>query len=186
MDNDYIMERKKSYDSHLPFDVEAWCNILSGYTAESEFIPINESLAKAFINYYQNRFNSKDVFTKEDYLELQRLENELSSVMKQFGSAFVRLSSRSPKDGMPLEDNGISEEYERIYSFLKEKYPPSVDLEDANLKFVACSEAQGKSLKMSTAPHAMNMMLTSERVFVDLLRIIDVPQPWRMNVVVRK
>ena len=46
---------------------------------------------------------------------------------------------------------------------------------DANIKFIAnCKTLEKKGLKCNSAKEALNLILTSERVYVDLLDELDI------------
>jgi hypothetical protein len=50
----------------IDFDVEAWYPILQCQKFYNEFILISPSIAQAFINYYQIRYNPKNLLNLND------------------------------------------------------------------------------------------------------------------------
>jgi hypothetical protein len=58
---------------HIDFDVEAWYPILQCQIFYTEFIPISPSIAQAFANYYQTRYNSKNLLSLNDLQLIQSI-----------------------------------------------------------------------------------------------------------------
>jgi hypothetical protein len=58
---------------HIDFDVEAWYPILQCQIFYTEFIPISPSIAQAFANYYQTRYNSKNLLSLNDLQVIQSI-----------------------------------------------------------------------------------------------------------------
>ena len=171
--DEYYIRRLEKRHGHIDFDVESWYPILRSETFLTRFIPLSPSIARAFVNYYQTRYNSKNLLTPADLEHIRSIESELAKNIS--GGAFVRLSSRSPKDGNPLD----AEQFDRVYQGelrrLQEESPAEMDSNSgkANLQFIAFSAAQSQCLKVSTAAEALSLILSSERVFVDLLEALD-------------
>ncbi|CAF2143705.1 unnamed protein product [Rotaria magnacalcarata] len=167
---------------HIDFDVEGWYHILEYQTFHTEFISISPSTARAFVNYYQTRYNSKRVFNTNDLRSIQSIQHQLNQKIfnlraNQFQSSgnFIRLSSRSPKDGNPLDSQKLVQLYHQEFENLKLKYPNEYDSIEgkANMQLIAYSNAQMKSLKVTNEVEALNLILSSERVFIDLLEALD-------------
>jgi len=115
---------------HIDFDVETWYKILSCQTFYTEFIPISPSIAQAFVNYYQTRYNSKKFLNCNDLQLIQSIQRQLKQQIfdsktniLQINGAFIRLSSRSPKDGDPLNSKTLIRFYHQELSTLQTKYP---------------------------------------------------------------
>ncbi len=114
--DDQLLKRCKN----VYFDVETF------YT---EFIPIFPSLAQAFINFYQTRYTSNKLLNSNDIQLIISIQNQLkeqifNSKTNQFqnNETFIRLSSRSPKDGMPLGSRKIRQFYHQKLNELQIKY----------------------------------------------------------------
>jgi hypothetical protein len=80
-------------------------------------------------------------------------------------AAFMRLCGRSPKDADPLNPEKVLEEFEEQFASLTKKYP-ELDPEDPNTKFAAFTKVNW--MKVTCAREVMNLLLTSERVHVDM------------------
>ena len=100
---------------------------------------------------------------------LQQLEIDIARHMAAFkdGAVFVRVSDRSPKDGMPLLAQG------ETVSACFEKALATCPPDDANAKMVILSDLQLRLLRCGSPRQVMNLLLTSERVIVDLLLALD-------------
>lgn len=173
LSNDYYIRRILKRNGHIDFDVETWYPILESETFTTRFISISPSLARAFVNSYQTRYNSKNLLTSTDLEEIQRIENDLKEQM--IGDVFIRLSSRSPKDGNPLDKQRLNQIYHLELTRLQEEYPNEMNSNEgiANMKFIAYSSAQSQCLKVTTAEEGLALILSSERVFMDLLEALD-------------
>jgi hypothetical protein len=62
---------------HIDFDVEALYPILQCQTFYTEFIPISPSIAQAFVNYYQTRYNSKNLLSLNHLQLIQSIQYQL-------------------------------------------------------------------------------------------------------------
>ena len=167
---------------HIPFDVEAWYSILQSQTFYTEFIPISPSIARAFVNFYQTRYNSKQLLNSADLSSIQTIQQELKEKIFQSSSnrfhvdgCFIRLSSRSPKDGTPLDPHVLPRLYHEQLNKLQAAHPDEYGSAEnrANMQLIAYSNAQFYTLKVTNEVEAMNLILSSERVFIDLLRALD-------------
>ncbi|CAM2712487.1 unnamed protein product [Rotaria socialis] len=167
---------------HIDFDVEAWYNILECQTFHTEFLSISPSTARAFVNYYQARYNSKRFFNTNDLRLIQSIQRQLNQKIFNLGANrfqingnFIRLSSRSPKDGNPLDSQKLVQLYHQELEILKVKYPNEYDSIEgkANMQLIAYSNAQMRCLKVTNEIEALNLILSSERIFIDLLEALD-------------
>jgi len=109
-------------DENVYFDVEGWYEILRNETFPTEFIPISQSMTQAFVNYYQTRYSSTKMLNSNDIELIQSMENQLKQRISN-NEIFIRLSSRSPKDGKPLDPQKISQIYRQKFEELKIKNP---------------------------------------------------------------
>ncbi|CAF3734952.1 unnamed protein product [Rotaria sp. Silwood1] len=195
---------------HIHFDVEAWYNILQCQTFYTEFISISPSIAQAFVNYYQTRYNSKKLLNSNDLQLIQSVQHQLNqqifnSKTNQFkiNGTFIRLSSRSPKDGSPLNSQKLIQLYHQELERLQVKYPNEYDSIEgkANMQLIAYCYAQFHCLKVTNELEALNLILSSERIFIDLLEALDCQQvldnhitnmnniklhDWNTNIIIRE
>ena len=173
LSDEYYIRRLAKRHGHIDFDVESWYPILESETFTTRFIPMSPSIARAFVNYYQTRYNSKNLLTSADLEHIRCIESELEQNIS--GGAFVRLSSRSPKDGNPLDGERFDRVYQDELRRLQEDHPAEMESSEgrANLQFIAFSAAQSQCLKVTTAPEALSLILSSERAFFDLLEALD-------------
>ncbi|CAF1454101.1 unnamed protein product [Didymodactylos carnosus] len=144
---------------HIHFDVEAWYKILQCQTFYTEFIPISPSIAQAFVNYYQTRYNSKKLLNLNDLELIQSIQYH-------------------PKDGNPLNSQALIQLYHQELNRLQAKYLNECDSIEgkANMELIAYCYAQFHCLKVANEFEALNLILTSERIFIDLLRALDCQQ----------
>ena len=167
---------------HITFDVEAWYEILKGETFYTEFVSLSPATARAFVHYYQTRYNSKKLLTIGDLQLIESMQDQLKEQIfnpetNRFHAdgSFIRLSSRSPKDGTPLDSQTLIRFYHQELNILQLNQPEECDTAEgrANMQLIAFSNAQFQCLKVKDELEALNLILSSERVFIDLLDALD-------------
>ncbi|CAF0942250.1 unnamed protein product [Adineta ricciae] len=190
----YKLERQRQ---HIPFNVESWYPILKVQTFHTEFLSISPSIAQAFVNYYQARYNSKTVLFTHEHLNLiESIENQLKNKLfhRPINEYFIRLSSRSPKDGDCLNQQLLKDIYDQELHRLKENYPNEYDTieSQSNMQMIAFCSAQFECLKVTNEREALNLILSSERVFIDLSdalqceKLDDEKIPWNNHLILRQ
>jgi D123 len=195
---------------HINFDVEAWYGILQSETFYTEFVSLSPALAEAFVHYYRTRYNSKPLLTVADLRLIESMQDQLKQKIFnpnknrfQANGSFIRLSSRSPKDGTPLDAQALIRSYQKELNMLQAKHPEECDTAEgrANMQLIAYSNAQFQCLRVTNELEALNLILSSERVFIDLLEALDCQQvadhtemnsagiqlhDWNNNIIVRQ
>ncbi|CAF1316461.1 unnamed protein product [Rotaria sordida] len=215
--NNTIKTARGRYDDQLLkrcenvyFDVEAWYRIIQSETFYTEFIPISPSIAQAFVNFYQTRYSSTKLLNFNDIQLITSIQNQLkeqifNSKTNKFQSngTFIRLSSRSPKDGKPLDYQKISQFYNQKLNELQVQYLDEYKSIEgkANMQMIAYCYAQFHSLKVTDEIQAFNLILSSERVYYDLIEVLDCQQvkdnkvaninniklhDWNNNIIIRE
>jgi hypothetical protein len=182
--------QKKSI--HFPYDFDRWFARLKQFTFRSDVLPITPPTARAMVKFYQHYFNIKHDLTREDVQLLKELEENIESsirsINKQVGGnngVFVRMSNRSPKDGAVLlpKDKTIASIYETALK--------GIDEDDNNNKMVAICDVQMQLLRCTESKQVLNLLLTSERVYADLLLALDCQEAskndeWSTSVILRE
>ena len=189
------------------FDVEGWYKILQSETFYTEFIPISPSTAQSLVNFYQTRYMSRKSLNSDDIQLIQSIQHQLkeqifNSKTNQFQNhdTFIRLSARSPKDGKALDSRKISQFYNEKLNKLQIEYPDEYKSikGKANIQRIAYYYGQFYSLKVTDEVQALNLILTSERVYYDLIEVLDCEQvkenkvnniklyDWNNNIIIRQ
>merc|ERR1711998_357104 len=181
---EYVAQKQADRKAHLAFDVESWYPLLEDLTFYTHFLPLSPAHARAITAFYGARYNSRqEEFHPEHAVGLRDLRRVLGEVLqrrefKETG-AFVRLSSRSPKDGVPFKQVDVRRAYQEalgaITSQEQEGSPgehQSNNQPDENLKMRALSRASASYWRVRSGDDAMSLLLSSERVFVDLNRAL--------------
>jgi len=160
------LERKME---HFPFDIERWYPSLASVTFDSKFLNLPHEVAQAFVNYYQRRYNKKDHLTPDDCRQIRafqpKLEEAIRSVNSPSGKVFVRLSNRSPKDGTRP---GVD-----VKSLVRQELEKIPGNPDANARMIAICRASRALIAVRDADEALELILSSERVFRDLILALD-------------
>ncbi|CAF1126705.1 unnamed protein product [Adineta ricciae] len=170
--DEQLLKRSKNVN----FDVEAWYKIIKSETFHTKLLPVSPSLAQAFVNFYQTRFMLKTSLTLHDVELIQSMRHQLKEqIFNSNHTSFIRLSARSPKDGKPLDSGKIGEFYQEKLSELQAKYPNEYQTTKgkANIQTIALYYAQFHSLKVTNEDQALNLIFTSERIYHDLIEILD-------------
>ncbi|KAL7519762.1 hypothetical protein ACHAWX_004520 [Stephanocyclus meneghinianus] len=168
---------------HRPFDFDNYYKDIQDETFKSTIIPIDPTTAEAMVSYYQQRYNHRNRLSYDDVDKLKTLRQTIEdTIQDKFNGqpVFCRMTNRSPKDGEPSAHIGELQQYyqEELNSLTatanhcKENAPSACD-DIANLKMVAASAAQLRSLRCECADDVMNLLLSSERVFVDTLLALN-------------
>lgn len=190
-------QKRKEYLHGAQFDCEKWSAELeqAGLSFKTRFLPLSIEEAKAIVSYYrQHSLKWKNACTLQYVQLLKDVEQRIQeTIEKEFSSSqhvFVRLSSRSPKDA-PLFEGMNTLCHDRLttlyvqklkhaYKLAPEKLPSleSCTLSPTwfNREYTTLWEALKESLKVQNAKEAMDLILNSERVFLDLLAALEFPE----------
>lgn len=176
---------------HLPFDFDQWYTKLKDHTFESEILSIKPEVALAMKHYYGQKFLHRHQLTEKDMQLLIELEQHIQKVLDtKFANqkVFVRMSDRSPKDGLPLlkENESIESTFEKAIADLDQANPNYL-----NSKMIRLTEAQMQLLQCQNAKEVLNLLLSSERVFEDLSLALECKEfnaddQWLTSIIVRQ
>jgi len=173
------------------FDVEKWYTYLEAETFPTIFFPLEPEEISAILHTY-TLHNKKDLSSSEEeqikgakkvisHLE-DKLDRELPRNVSLRGGAFVRLSTRSPKDAvlmLPALKNELQNELRDI--------PPG----DENADSIAWYCAVIKAMRVKTGKEILDLLLNSSRVHHDLSRWVAATQEtpenvFPMNIILRE
>ena len=168
-------QRRANWDhkyrhQNMSVDMDVWYPFLKSITFKTYFIPLKYREAEAVINfnYYRNK-KQKDRFTKKDIQILRELEKKVDHFFETYddlkNGAMFRLSGRSGKD-MDYYDN------KKIYALYQENLEKvskklGKDKTDINTKYVSITTLMNR-FKVNCGKDVLNVLLTSERLFLDL------------------
>jgi len=169
------------------FEMDQYYDKLSKYTFKTRFVQLEVEETKAWREY--NRGGKLDSIQEANLNSLkQKLENEISFFVKSGSNAFVRLSTRSPKDAadkipsklIPLFVNQLKIQMETSKSEGKEL--------DNNDKLIALRKAFFQVMSVKSAEEVMNLMMFSSRAVSDIKRALDYidKTPWNLKLIVRE
>eukprot|EP01006_Ploeotia_vitrea_P010238 TRINITY_DN26571_c0_g1_i1.p1 TRINITY_DN26571_c0_g1~~TRINITY_DN26571_c0_g1_i1.p1 ORF type:complete len:463 (-),score=34.42 TRINITY_DN26571_c0_g1_i1:46-1404(-) len=207
--------------AHRHFDVEDWFEVLSDNEKHFfVFLPIERPLAHAMIHCYQRNFLHRRVYTSADSALLHALYHQLQPLFEPDDNGnskryFVRLSSRSPKDGLSLNFESRTQQFSSILNshgvttemwdelqswneagFKKNEVPSWVqDYTKLNQILRELFVALHECMQIGTAEELLAMLLTSERAFTDLWRALSayeaaskarIPTHWRQHLILKE
>ena len=141
-------------------DNDVWYDTFADITFDTHFSPLSKDQGRAYLSHYRHRYCRGSPPTTEEVIALQSLENVIDTLMSNVDNrgAFVRLNSRSPKDAIAL-DKSLFLDYSSHLS-LNEKLQLYFDL-------------GMKSLCVHSGKQAVELLLSSERIFVDIFQAFD-------------
>ena len=168
------------------FDLPVWHGRLGGETLPAIVVPLPLAAARAVVAQCQHTLNRHAPPSPEARAELDALEAAVSAAVEASGgAAFVRLSSRSPKDAVVPD----AAAYRRRVAFhCAHCARPGDPLDEANARILALSDAINDALCVHSGREAMHLLCGSERVRADLVEAIeaaDGPDGFTHTVVVR-
>lgn len=151
---------------NLSWDIDVWYPSMAEFTYASTFIPLTVAEAKAIIAFHDASWRHvRDALTAVEIAMLRKLEGDIDTAIQSFPNkvAFLRLCGRSPKDGEPLYRDGIIAKYNAELDALVRSGLPLC----GNTKMIAISRTP--LLKVRSGSDAMSLLLTSERIYSDML-----------------
>ena len=168
-------QRKANWDhkyrhQNMSVDMDVWYPFLKSITFKTYFIPLKYREAEAVLNFnfFKNK-GKKEKFTKEDITILKSLEKKVDHYFETHedlkNGAMFRLSGRSGKDMDYYDNKKIFALYEENLDKVAKEY--GTDKTDINTKYVAITTLMNR-FKVNSGKDVLNVLLTSERLFLDL------------------
>jgi hypothetical protein len=171
-------------------DNNVWYDSFADITFETSFASFSKEQGLAFIVYYRNRHCSGNTPSAEDDKILQSLQDTIDNMMssQHFAKSscdafFVRLNTRSPKDAIAINQE----------EFIQEVQKQKLNIND---QFRLFFDLSMESLCVHSGKEAVELMLSSERIFVDILQAFDADEQnvknpesgykWDLEICVRK
>ncbi|CAN0066162.1 unnamed protein product, partial [Heterosigma akashiwo] len=165
----------------------SWFDSIKDVTFSSTFCELSPSEARIIVEHWESRERliaslhlgeEEDPCQRPEVQELfstaatkltdvtQRLESliELEAARSSVGLVFVKLSTRSPKDSK----KALARAAASFYRAVAEKEELTGEKIDSNMRWRILSEETTRSVAVSCATDAMELMLDSARVYEDL------------------
>ncbi|KAG2370689.1 hypothetical protein C9374_014320 [Naegleria lovaniensis] len=184
-------------------DCKNWMTQLGDHTFKTKFLSLTFNEAKAVVKEYERWFFGSSTVNEDDEETLNRLSEKIDRIIHSntfLGSAFVKLSHRSPKDAAFRAKNYEGMVHEMVLEF-HEKYNLEMenqengDLKIKNNKYQSaisqiCAQ---KCMKVTSGKEFINLMSTSYRSHVDLSIMLQsisesghIPDEMPIQIVVRE
>jgi hypothetical protein len=167
---------------NLAFDIDVWYPKLEKFTFPTIFLPLTLKDSKAIVDYYnfiwRNIGNELTFETANSLLDLERyIDDNIKILFKNSNgnTAFCRLCGRSPKDGEPWDRKKVLEDYHKAYDSVIQSKGISIDESTANDKMIAISQVTW--LSVQNGREALQLLLTSERVYSDMIDRLKFGEP---------
>ena len=164
-------------------NIETWYDELKDHTMKTFFFPITKEIASAIVNTYLDS-KGESIQTENDKKTLERLQKDIDDFLVNLKnaekSAFIRLSTRSPKDSRKARSKS-----ESFFEQESEK-----GFEDENARLIALVKASIQGLKIQTGKEAIELLTDSERVYDDLLtaleHLVKYPKEFTQKIIIRE
>jgi hypothetical protein len=166
---------------NLPFDIDVWYPSMAKFTFPTVTVPLRRREAEAVVRFYRllRGMLTDRPFNADDVAALDTLERRLAEMLRDNAAlfdqhgAFLRLCGRSPKDADSLDRAGVWQQYVSCLEEVRKLRQPQPD--DAKGPLVSCESncrllamaRTNQVMRVRNAEEAMQMLLTSERVFTD-------------------
>jgi hypothetical protein len=157
--------------SGLAYDIDRWYSFVADLTPKTFFLDLTLSEINAIKSFYRTEFCSHIPETEE----LENIKTNLTSISLRMDEIFrdnpnetgwfVRLSCRSPKDGVPVR-RAIS-----VVEMALSRGHTHIDMSDAkfaNTLMADIFRSSASTLQIFNSFEALQLICTSERVFRDL------------------
>eukprot|EP01094_Clydonella_sp_ATCC50884_P021166 TRINITY_DN458_c0_g1_i3.p1 TRINITY_DN458_c0_g1~~TRINITY_DN458_c0_g1_i3.p1 ORF type:complete len:228 (+),score=56.62 TRINITY_DN458_c0_g1_i3:65-748(+) len=164
------MEKVVEKDSK--YLVDGWLEALSEHTFETHFVALSEAHADAILRHHKLTAVPASLLSIEQQAALGRNQAVLDdlaasideAIAKVGGVAFVRLSSRSPKDAV-LQSGRMEACFAELQAEVRADYPQGDEIELERIAFI---RACGRALRVKTGKEALDLFVASMRVHDDL------------------
>mmetsp|Transcript_20420 Transcript_20420/g.61012 ORF Transcript_20420/g.61012 Transcript_20420/m.61012 type:complete len:625 (+) Transcript_20420:36-1910(+) len=161
---------------NIPFDIDNWYPKLAPFTFATIFLPLSRPEARAIIRYHWKVHMHRSAaagggFTMADADVLEALETRIDVAIDGHPSlasegCFMRLCGRSPKDADPLDRGRIRREYHNALAAMAGDGTDPARLTPEEKMLAA---AKVGVMKCRTGADVMSLLLSSERVYSDML-----------------
>ncbi|KAL6066399.1 hypothetical protein QOT17_009587 [Balamuthia mandrillaris] len=171
-------------------NIERWYEPIKDFTFKTVFLPLKQDSAAALSRACLVRLSGG---TEQQVLEhaqdgelLEELERVLEEAIRPFreagNAAFVKLSSRSPKDATVA-----SGKTDALYQEIIERFQQEGRVIDDNAKVCALYEAHLSALKVFSGKEALELLSSSGRIQQDIQLLLDTKHnDFDLQVIVRE
>jgi len=178
------------------FRVENWYPFIKDYTFQTQILDLSLEEANALLKYREIYIMAKRLkLDEKEYIDQstlnmidnikEKLEKCLISYRENGKGAFVRLSTRSPKDSA-LSSQKMKEMLKEIIQKSQEKDPQSINaiVEDA-IAYIQCSSW---ALEVKTGEEAVKLLMFSQRTYEDITRVkLELgEESFKMHIIIRE
>ena len=177
--------------AYRPFDLDVWDARLAHATFRTAWRPLSRATVETLVTEYRRRFNRGPALSAAQVLaaaEAHVVATALLAELHSSSGAFVRLGSRSPKDGAPVDVAALQRRIANAPSLdATEKTPEAATAHVVNAFARAYYREIAAGLHVDTGAEAVELLLRSERAYTDLFDALDAPteRPFNVNLFAR-
>jgi len=144
----YHLWKMRRREMHGPYDNQNWFHALEDLTFPTVFLDLPFPTAVAMVASYKHTYNRGPSLSVEAQASLRNAEQLLGDAIKQVSvrgpstvcGAFVRLSTRSPKDAAQLDKNEFRRQLRRHRSLMRASRSGTPIPESARHKGLDCTD----------------------------------------------
>lgn len=168
--SDFTQEESlKLYETYFDVGAQKWYPLFADLTFPTLFIPLSRDQALSLLiqcQNYKNNPNNYQLAPKESGLDSLKDSIEEALAKAQWKKAFVKLSTRSPKDSIHILQRG--------FSTLKDKLPTEEQRQkfleqNLNDRLSLISQCIQDNFYIENGSQAMDVLISSERVLEDIV-----------------
>ena len=188
-DEEHVAAFNKLREKIRQVDVENWVEQLQGQTMQSKILPLSRAEGCALAHCYESSPDKLvKTITKAEEELISLLQERIEETIKGFkgGAAFVKFSSRSPKDATLLTLQTRSSALSLLQS--KEWESSLGYSSDSSIDKVIASVLQGAidTMKVENGKEALSLLSTSRRIYDDITLELDGKTEFDMSIIVRE
>ncbi|KAL6058969.1 hypothetical protein QOT17_014497 [Balamuthia mandrillaris] len=171
------------------FELDQYYDHIQPHTFDTRFVAFSLEEAKAWREY--NR-GAAELSKEEEGLLAglkARLEEAIQVFVERGNAAFVRLSTRSPKDAVDKDEEALRPLLvEALLQQQQRSRKASLDELDANDCLIALRKAFFQRMRVTSADQVFQLMMYSNRTVSDMKRAIDHADKieWNLGLIVRE
>jgi hypothetical protein len=174
----------------LDINLEEWYNLIAPYTFTTEFMELTTVDAQIFVDNFLFTHEHSGAGVSNEII--RDMESRLNSAFEKMASLhvlppntdtyfFVKTSCRSPKDALSMTSRMES----RLQETLLSTHNPIDELSENEL-IIYLLQAGKRSMCVSSAREALDLLLSSRRIYQDYTLALSHPHRWKQNICIRQ
>jgi hypothetical protein len=153
---------------HASYDMMVYIDMVKGYTFETEHTQLSDEYKNIIVNAHEGKKVDPEVLITT----LQQMIDRVG------GSAFVKLSTRSPKDAIDAVCKNNAEKAEQLESTIKQKIKSTKNADESLIE----KNCRAQMMRVTNGSDAFDLLQYSDRVYEDIMN----QQQTTLHILMRK